>query len=184
MNRNLSVFEGFVSHVSIRQESSGRSRTLHQNTYDYTTWSEDNQVLSFRLEIADRYGNIEKTVVELRGKEIWGSIADGDEVEVTGVETKTGISQPQRVFNITTQREIIATPHATPPVISRGCFDVFFVLLLTLIVMLILSPIIISIIVSIWAGNLHPFIVLVGLIAIGLVAYLLYKLLNKHKERR
>jgi RsiW-degrading membrane proteinase PrsW (M82 family) len=177
MNQTLSVFEGVVTQVSFRNEVGNRTQTIDHGAYANTTWGTNCEVLTFRLEITDQYGDtVETKVIEMRGEKILGVICNGDIVEVIGVETRTGIRDPQRVFNLKSKTEIIATPISEPPV---GCGQVFLVIFLSFAVVLVFYPFIISI----GAGSSHSFIVLVRLIVIGLVAYLAYKLINKNKER-
>jgi len=65
------------------------------------------EVLTFRLELADSDGNIlSYKAVELSGTKIFGVISDGDTVEVVGQETKTGLFQPKRLYNLSTGAEI------------------------------------------------------------------------------
>ena len=107
-----SHFQGIARKVTFRtaQHSYGSSPT--------TT-----QILNFRLELTDNHGDIVAVKsVELRGENIFGFISDGDTVEVFGKDTKIGIAQPRKIFNVTTGAEIVSEQQA-------GCLGCLIVLL-------------------------------------------------------
>ena len=103
-----SHFQGVARKVDIRTDLGNRTVTRRFWLSTDTISEIDNiQILTFRLELTDNDGNIfAHKAVELGGKKIFGVISDGDTVEVVGHETGTGIFQPQRIFNLTTDAEI------------------------------------------------------------------------------
>jgi hypothetical protein len=166
---NISVFEGSVAQMSIRSERGNEERIVPSLFGGSRSYGQNVQILIFRLEITDGHGNtVGRKVVELRGESISGSICDGDTVEVTGVETKTGIRQPQRVLNLTTGKDIIATQ---PGSTSSDFVKILFALLISLLGIIIAVPIL----ASIGNGSSHPVIVLIRFILVGCVGYLAYR---------
>jgi hypothetical protein len=165
----MSVFEGFVAQMSIRSERGNEERIVPSIFGGSKSYGQNVQILIFRLEVTDGYGNtVERKVVEMRGESISGSICDGDTVEVTGVETKTGIRQPQRVLNLTTGKEIIAIQ---PGSTSSGLLKIFLTLGLSMSFIIMAAPILRNL----GGGSSHSMVVLIRLLIICGMCYLIHR---------
>lgn len=68
--------------------------------------TERDQVISFRVEHTDKNGDVTGySQVELRGEVIYGGLADGDRIEISGRKGRDGILRPSRVKNLSTNSD-------------------------------------------------------------------------------
>jgi hypothetical protein len=162
-----SHFQGIARTVDFRTNLGNRTRTDQGFFGSAHGYVNNIQVLTFRLELTDKYGNIiALKAVELRGEKIFGVISDGDTVEVIGRETRTGISQPQKIYNLTTGAEIVSK-YASE---NSGCLHLIGFLFVAISVAFISYPI--------FSAMFGPSI---GTFAVcGLLGYLFFSIVN-HK---
>jgi hypothetical protein len=94
-------------------------------------------IWTFRLMRYDKNQNeLPPVPVEIRGYEISGIIADGDEVEIQATWTPPAILSISKLYNCTTGSEVTVKKLKT---ISKGCIATFLIIVVFLIILLIAS---------------------------------------------
>jgi len=110
----------------------------------------NSQVLTFRIEITDKEGNIVSCKqVMLEAEKIVGIICEGDVVEVIGEESVSGIRNPFRIINLTTGTEITTNqvkpnnkPKPNPPFLLSLIKSFFMIIFAFLFIALVLGTVV------------------------------------------
>jgi len=142
---NVPFFRGTARNVEFRTDIGSVTKTEQvYGKYSSESCINNSQVLTFRVELTDKEGNIIKSKqVRLEGEKILGTIHNGDLIEVIGEESISGIHNPFRILNRTTETEITTTTAAAaskpvgPVAIFIGCL--FWLVLMTTLLTIFIS---------------------------------------------
>ena len=143
---NISHFRGTARKVELRTELGNVTKTRRGDPWrDHQevsrSYVNNSQVLTFRVEVTEKEGNIiGYKQVMLEGEKITGIICDGDTVEVIGEEGISGIDKPSRILNLTTGTEITANRSLDKSESYGPVLLVIFGLLLMVLVTATLAP--------------------------------------------